>query len=139
MPTNHQIPKEVQISPKPPEHRITLPTKQCTEEKARNPKRALATDQRQSYHSADHTAKYKPANWKPEWNGGIAGLDLTSCSASGRHCISCSICASRPPQPPLSTFMGSIPRPRLRYEKPARARAQARRRRRGGERARAGH
>lgn len=37
----------------------------------------------------------------------IAGLDLTSCSASGRHCISCSICASRPP---LSTFMGSIPR-----------------------------
>ena len=40
----------------------------------------------------------------------IAGLDLTSCSASGRHCISCSICASRPPQPPLSTFMGSIPR-----------------------------
>lgn len=111
MPPNHQTPKEVQISPKItgiPDH-TSNPN---SAPKGRRETLGAPLQQIKGIRIHQITPRNrKPANRKPEWNAGIAGLDLTSCSASGRHCISCSICASRPPQPPLSTFMGSMPRP----------------------------
>jgi hypothetical protein len=85
--------------------------KSATKGPARNPRHALATDRKKISIHQIAAQNHHRANRKTEWKGDIAELDLTSCSASGRHCISCSICASRPPQPPLSTFMGSIAPP----------------------------
>ena len=109
MPPNHQTPKEVKKAIKSSDH--TTNPMSDTKGPARNPRHALATDRKKISIHQIAAQNHRRAYRKPEWKGDIAELDLTSCSASGRHCISCSICASRPPQPPLSTFMGSITPP----------------------------